>query len=194
MLSLPQKDNQIIMNRKLLDQLLTSAGVAVMLLMIVGGCLALWGQSFATSQIQSQLTQEKIFFPKAGAPGFDPKEYPGLQQYAGTQIDNGDKAKAYADEYIWHHMMKASGGKTYAEVSTLAQANPTDTKLAALKTTLFQGDMLRSSLLTAYAFSRFGLVAQWAALACFAGAFVMLVLVLLGVARVAGSTSRRSRT
>jgi hypothetical protein len=181
------------MSRKLLDKLLITAGVLIMLLMTVGGGLALWGQSFASRQIQSQLTQEKIFFPKAGSPSLDPKEFPGLQQYAGQQVDNGDKAKAYADEFIWHHMMKASGGKTYAEVSALASANKTDTKLAGLKATLFQGDMLRSSLLTAYAFSRFGLVAQWAAIACFAGAFVMFILVLLGIAHIAGPASRRRR-
>jgi hypothetical protein len=181
------------MNRMLVDKLLTAAGVLVMLLMIVGGGLALWGESFANSQIQSQLTQEKIFFPKAGTPALDPKVYPGLQKYAGQQVDNGDKAKAYADEYIWVHMMKSSGGKTYAEVSELARANPQDQKLTALKNTLFQGDMLRSSLLTAYAFSRFGLVAHWAAIACFAGAFVMFILVLLGIARVAAPTTRRSR-
>jgi hypothetical protein len=181
------------MNRKLVDKLLTSAGVLVMLLMVVGGCLALWGENFSTSQIQSQLTQEKIYFPKAGAPAFDPQEYPGLQKYAGQQVDNGDKARAYADEYIWHHMMKASGGKTYAEVSDLARVNPADPKLAALKNTMFQGDMLRSSLLTAYAFSRFGLVAHWAAVACFVGAFIMLVLVLLGMAHMGGATGRRSR-
>ena len=32
------------MNRKLLDQLLTAAGLLVMVLMIIGGSLALWGQ------------------------------------------------------------------------------------------------------------------------------------------------------
>ena len=59
------------MNRKLVDKLLTSAGVVVMLLMMVFGCLALWGESFASSQIQSQLTQEKIYFPKAGTPALE---------------------------------------------------------------------------------------------------------------------------
>jgi hypothetical protein len=176
------------MNRRLIDQLLTSAGAVFLLVLLAGGSLALFGYNFAQSQIASQLTQEKIFFPKAGSPALDPAEYPGLQKYAGTQVDNGDKAKAYADEFIWVHMMKASDGKTYAEVSALAMANPTDTKLAALKTTLFQGDMLRSSLLTAYAFSRFGLIAQWAAIACFAGALVMLILVLLGLARIGVSS------
>lgn len=173
------------MGRKLLDKLLTFFGALMVLMLVVGGCLALWGYSFANSQIQSQLVQEKISFPQAGTPALDPAEFPGLQQYAGQPVDSGDKAKAYADEFIWRHMMKASGGKTYAQVSTLAQANPTDTKLAALKSTLFQGDMLRSSLLTAYAFSRFGLIAYWSSIACFVGATIMTVLVLLGIAHLA---------
>ena len=181
------------MNRKTIDKLLTAAGFIVMLVFIAGGGLALWGQHFANSQVSSQLVQEKIFFPKAGDPAINPEEYPGLQKYAGTQVDNGDKAKAYADEFIWVHMMKASGGKTYAEVSTLANANKSDAKLAALKNTLFQGDMLRSSLLTAYAFSRFGLVAQWAAVACFVGAGVMLILVLLGLWHMNRGTSKSRR-
>jgi hypothetical protein len=176
--------------RKQIDKLLTATGVLVTLALLAGGSLAGWGHSFATSQIQSQLVQEKIYFPKAGTPALDPAEFPGLQQYAGTQVDSGDKAKAYADEFIWHHMMKASGGKTYAEVGALAAANPTDTKLAGLKSTLFQGDMLRSSLLTAYAFSRFGLIAQWAELAFYTAAAIMAVLVLLGLAHIATSKSK----
>jgi hypothetical protein len=146
-----------------------AAGILAVVLVVAAG-LAWWGHSFATAQVNSQLVQEKIYFPKAGTPALDPAEFPGLQKYAGTQVDNGDKAKAYADQFIWHHMMKASGGKTYSEVSTLAQASPQDAKLAGLKATLFQGDMLRSSLLTAYAFSRFGLIAQWVTLICALGA------------------------
>ncbi len=179
------------MNRKLVDKLLTAAGAVIVVVLVAAGALATWGETFASSQIQSQLVQEKIYFPKAGTPALDPKEFPGLQQYAGTQVDSGDKAKAYADEFIWVHMMKASGGKTYAEVSALASFDKTDVKLAALKTTLFQGDMLRSSLLTAYAFSRFGLIAHWSAVACFCGAGVMLILVLLGFVHMA--TPSRSR-
>ena len=174
-------------DRKKIDKLVTASGVLVMLVLLAGGFLAGWGHSFATSQIQSQLVQEKIYFPKAGDPALDPGEFPGLQQYAGTQIDNGDKAKAYADQFIWHHMMKASGGMTYAQVGVLAAANKNDPKLAALKATLFQGDMLRSSLLTAYAFSRFDLIAQWAELALYTAAAVMAVLVILGLAHIAAS-------
>jgi len=117
------------------------------------------GNDFATKQVRSQLVQERISFPPAGSAGLLAAEFPGLQQYGGQPVDNGVKAKAYADEYIWVHMMKTSGGKSYAEASTESRANPTDQKLAGIKNTLFQGDMLRSSLLTAYAFSVLGTIA-----------------------------------
>ncbi len=175
-------------SRKVIDQVLISLGAVVMLVLLVGGALAWVGYGFANSQVTSQLVQEKIYFPAAGTPALDPKEFPGLQKYAGQAIDSGAKAKAYADEFIWAHMMKASGGKTYAEVSTLAQAKPTDAKLAALKNTLFQGDMLRSSLLTAYAFSRFGVIAYWVTVLCFCASALMLVLILLGLVHLRRSS------
>jgi hypothetical protein len=168
------------MERRALDRLLSAAGAVMAVILLIGGILALVGQSFANSQVQSQLVQEKVFFPPKGSAGLDPKEFPGLQQYAGQQVDTGDKAKAYADEFIWKHMMTASGGKTYAQVSTAAKASPDDQKLAALKTTLFQGDMLRGSLLTAYAFSRFAVIALWAGIVMLAGAVLLGLLSVLG--------------
>jgi hypothetical protein len=168
-------------NRELLDKVLVGLGAMVTVVLIGAGGLAAWGYQFAGDQISSQLVQEKVFFPEKGNPALDPKEFPGLQQYAGQQVDTGDKAKAYADEYIWVHMMKVAGGKTYAEVSAAAKADPTNAKLAAQKTTLFQGDMLRSSLLTAYAFSRFGLIAYYGAIVAFVGAALMAVLVIMGI-------------
>lgn len=158
-----------------LNRLLGWVSLLLVAVLLVGAGLAMVGRNFATSQIRNQLVQEKITFPKKDTPALDPKEFPGLQQYAGQAVDNGKKAKAYADEFIWVHMMKSSEGKTYAEVSELARANPSDTKLAALKTTLFQGDMLRSSLLTAYAFSVFGDIASYAIVVCLAAAAVVLV-------------------
>lgn len=168
-----------------LHNLLAYFSLALVTILLAATGLAWWGRSFATSQVKNQLVQEKISFPPAGSTALDPKEFPGLQQYAGQPVDTGTKAKAYADEFIWHHMMKASGGKTYAEISTAAQAAPTDQKLAALKSVLFQGDMLRSSLLTAYAFSVFGLIAYYAIIACLVAAVLMLgvALFLLNRAR-----------
>ena len=159
--------------QKQLHQLLGSLGLVVAVLLLVGTGLLSMGKQFASSQVKNQLVQEKIFFPAANSVGLSAKEFPSLQQYASQAVDNGIKAKAYADEYIWVHMMKSSNGKTYAEVSNASRANPTDTKLAALKGTLFQGDMLRSSLLTAYAFSVLGLVAGYAAIVCLLGAAIL---------------------
>lgn len=150
-----------------------SLGVAVLLL--AGSGLLSMGMKFADTQVSSQLVQEKISFPAADSAGLTAKEFPTLQQYGGQAVDNGVKAKAYADEYIWVHMMKSSGGKTYAEASTASRLAPTDTKLAAVKTTLFQGDMLRSSLLTAYAFSVLGTIAGYAAIVCLIGAGLLLI-------------------
>lgn len=151
------------------------AGLLIALLLVVGAGLAQFGRNFATNQVNSQLVQEKIKFPPKGSKALDPNEYPSLQQYAGQMVDNGKKAKAYADEYIWHHMMKSSGGKSYAEISEASRAKPEDKKLADLKNTLFQGDMLRSSLLTAYAFSVFGLIAGYAIVVCLVGAVLALL-------------------
>lgn len=166
-----------------LNKLLGVFGI-VLTVILLGAAVGAWfGHNFATTQVRSQLVQEKITFPPAGSSALDPNEFPGLQQYGGQPVDNGVKAKAYANEFIWDHMMKASGGKTYAEVSTAAMASPQDQKLAGLKNTLFQGDMLRSSLLTAYAFSVFGTLAGYAFLLMLAAAAVVFLLALVCFAK-----------
>ncbi|MFZ1324014.1 MAG: hypothetical protein WAQ57_02535 [Candidatus Saccharimonadales bacterium] len=166
-----------------LNKLLGKGGLVLTVLLLVASALALVGHNFATSQVKRQLDQEKITFPAAGTAALSPEQYPGLQQYAGQPVDNGVKAKAYADEYIWVHMMKSSGGKSYAEISAQQRANPQDQKLSELKTSLFQGDMLRSSLLTAYAFSVFGMIAGYAAVFFLAAAGVVLLLSLWSFAK-----------
>lgn len=168
-------------NRKTIDRGLIAAGAVVAIVFVIAGGLLAWGHSFANNQVHNQLAREQIFFPAKGTPALDPKEFPGLQQYAGKQVTTGPEARAYADQFIWKHMMTASGGQTYAQVSTKAMANPTDTKLAALKTTLFQGDMLRASLLSAYGFSQFGAIAYWGMIVAFVGFALMAVLVVLGL-------------
>lgn len=168
-------------NRRKLDRGLVAAGIVVAIAFVIAGSLLAWGHAFAQDQVHNQLAREKVFFPAKGSAALDPKEFPGLQRYAGKQVLTGPEAKAYADQFIWAHMMKASGGLTYSEVSTKAMANPNDASLASLKTTLFQGDMLRASLLSAYGFSRFGAIAYWSMIAAFAGAAAMSLLVILGL-------------
>jgi len=167
-----------------LYELLGIFGVVLTVILSVAAIGAWVGNNFATEQVRSQLVQEKITFPAAGTAALDPEEFPGLQKYAGQPVDNGVKAKAYADEFIWVHMMKASGGKTYAEVSADAKASPDDKALAGLKTTMFQGDMLRSSLLTAYAFSVFGTIAWYAYPIALGAATFLFLLTIMSFSRM----------
>lgn len=172
-------------NRKSIDITLTLLGAVVTAVLLVAGCLGLYAWHFATSQVHDQLAAQKVYFPPKGSPALNPQEFPGLQKYAGQQVDNGPKAKAYADEFIAVHLNKISGGKTYAEVSDEAMKDPTNAKLQQQKQTLFQGQTLRGLLLgTGYSYWTFGMIALYAAIAAFVGAAVMLVLVLLGLRQI----------
>jgi hypothetical protein len=108
-----------------------------------------------------------------------------MEKYAGQLLTTGDQAKVYANNFIGVHLSEVAGGKTYAEVSTAALANPSDAKLQGQKTALFQGETLRGLLLSAgYSYWTMGMLARDAAIAFFAGAAVMAVLVLAGLARL----------
>src|SRR5688572_27665291 len=107
-------------DRKIIDKVFVLLGAAVAVVLLVGGGLAWYGYNFATSQVRTELAAQKIYFPPKGSPALSPEEYPGLQKYAGQLVDDGPKAKAYANEFIGHHLEKSAGGKTYAEVSAEA--------------------------------------------------------------------------
>ncbi len=83
-------------------------------------------------------------------------------------MTTGAQAEAYADHFIAVHLSEMPYGGVYAKVSAASRANPTNTTLAAEVQTSFQGTTLRGLLLEAYAFSEFGLIALWAAIAAFA--------------------------
>jgi len=168
-------------HRKTVDTVLIFLGVVTIALLAALGGLAWKAGDFAHNQVGTELTSQKIFFPPKGSPALDPKEFPDLQQYAGQQVDNGPKAKAYANGYIGRHLEKIAGGKTYAEVSSEARKDPNNAALQQQKQSLFQGETLRGLLLSAgYAYWTFGTMAKDAAVALFAAAAVMLVLVWLG--------------
>lgn len=168
--------------RKTIDKILVSLGAVMAVVLLVMGLIAWKGYTFATDMVKTELTAQKIKFPPAGSPALDPKDYPGLQQYAGQAVDDGPKAKAYANEYIGKHLEKIAGGKTYSEISTEAKDNPGDQKLAGQKQQLFMGETLRGLLLgNGYAYWTMGTLAKYAAIAFFAGSAIMAVLVLLGL-------------
>jgi hypothetical protein len=170
------------MRRRVFDYLATAIGGAVTILLLVAGGLLLWGYSFADGNVHDQLAAQQIYFPAAGSDALKSNEIgPYLNQYAGQQLVDGRQAKAYADHFIAVHLSEVANGKTYAQVSTAAQADPTNTTLQAQANTLFKGEALRSMLLQAYAFWQIGQIALYAAIASFLLAAVMLVLTGLGV-------------
>jgi hypothetical protein len=155
-------------------------GSILFLVLTIGGGLLLWGSHFANNMVHDQLSEQKISFPPAGSPALDPKTYPGLQQYAGQAVDNGPKAKAYANEFIKVHLKEVADGKTYSEVSALSRENPNDEALAGQTQTLFRGETLRGLLLYAWGWSVVGAIAYWVGLAALAGALAVLAALVLG--------------
>lgn len=169
-------------DRKTIDKVFILLGLVLTAVLVIVGCLALYASNFAKTSVKDELTAQKIYFPPKGSESLDPAEFPGLQQYAGQQVDDGVKAKAYANEFIGVHLEKVANGQTYSEVSALAMKDPTNTTLQTQKAVLFQGETLRGLLLgDGYAYWTFGLIAYYAAIAAFIGAALMGILVLLGL-------------
>ena len=169
------------MRRRTFDILVSSTGIMLTIVLLVAGGLLYWGYSFANSNVHDQLAAQKIVFPPKGSEALAAPEIGRyLNQYAGQQLVNGAQAQAYANHFIAVHLKEAAGGKTYAQVSSLALQNPNDTKLAGQVQTLFRGETLRGLLLNAYAFWKIGQIALVASIASFALGAVMLVLTILG--------------
>lgn len=172
-------------DRKTIDKIFVLLGVVTTVVLLAFGGLSWYAFRFADNTVGTELTGQRIYFPPKGSPALSPAEFPDLQQYAGQLVDNGAKAKAYANGFIARHLEKVAAGKTYSEVSTLAMQNPTNAALQQQKQTLFQGETLRGLLLgDGYAYWTFGQIAEYAAIAAFAAAGVMAVLVLLGLRRL----------
>jgi hypothetical protein len=176
------------MRRKTFDIILTSGGVVVAIVLVVAGCLLLWGHNFATSEVHTQLAQQEIYFPpKAelqnppkGSTEITPAMCQYLCQYGGQQLLTGPQAKAYADHFIAVHLSEMPYNGVYAKVSAASMANPTNAALKAEVQTVFQGTTLRGLLLNAYAFWQMGYIAGIAAICSFVLAGVMLILSGLG--------------
>ena len=140
----------------------------------IGGGLLLFGSNFGLNMVHSQLTAQDISFPAKGNAALSPAEFPDLQRYAGQKVDTGPKAKAYANGFIARHLVTAGGGKTYSQVSTLSQADPTNATLTAEVATLFKGETLRGLLLYAWGWSVVSTIALHAAIGALIGFVVML--------------------
>ena len=174
------------MNKATRWRIISLQAMLVVILAAASGFLFYQG-TFVTGMVHDQLVAQQIYFPgtdqvKAGG-ALDPAKFPSeLTQYAGQQVDNGDKARVYGQDFIGTHLKGIAGGKTYSQVSSAASAMSaqvaatpvTDPNYAALQTqlatlqgqkaSLFQGEMLRGTLLNSWGWSTLGTYTTYAAL------------------------------
>jgi len=169
------------MKRRTFDVLMATAGLFLAVVLIVSGVMLTWAHNFIDNEVHTQLAAQQIYFPAANSAAVAAPEFAAMRQYGGQQLTTGAQAEVYADHFIANHLKAIGGGKTYAQLSTEAQAQPKNTALAAQVDTVFKGETLRGLLLNAYAFGTMGTIAGIAAIAAYIAGAVMLVLSGLGL-------------
>ena len=169
------------MRRRTFDILVAVAGLFLAVTLIVAGGLLTWSHSFIGNEVHTQLATQQIFFPAANSKAVAAPEFAAMRQYGGQQLTTGAQAEVYADHFIANHLKAIGGGKTYAQLSAEAIAQPKNAALAGEVATVFKGETLRGLLLNAYAFGTMGTIAGIAAIGAFIAAAVMLVLSGLGL-------------
>ncbi len=171
------------MNKAIRWRIVTLQTMLVVILAAASGFLFFEG-NFVTSMVHDELVSQQIFFPgtdqiKTGG-ALDPAKFPAeIRNYAGQQVDNGDKARVYANDFIGEHLQGIAGGQTYAQVSGAASAlntqiaatSKTDPSYATLqaqlatlngqKATLFNGEMLRGTLLNSWGWWTMGVYSAY---------------------------------
>ncbi|MFP5579027.1 MAG: hypothetical protein ACLGIZ_12455 [Acidimicrobiia bacterium] len=189
-------DKPIPVTRRRIDHLLIGAGLLAVVVLTIAGGLLTWGSNFASDYVGDELTAQNISFPPTEALAEEGRE--DLADFGGEQVDTGTEAEAYAS-YIQGHVQEMAGGLTYSEIpdraartalqeaiesgapaDEIAQLELEATTLSQQRDTVFKGEMLRGTLLNAYAWSTMGQIAGIAATAAFAAAAVMLVLSVAG--------------
>ena len=169
------------MKRRTFDILMAAAGLFLAVTLIFAGVMLTWAHNFIGNEVHTQLAAQQIYFPPANSKAVAAPEFAAMRQYGGQQLTTGAQAQVYADHFIANHLKEIGGGKTYAQLSAEAIAQPTNTALAAQVATVFKGETLRGLLLNAYAFGTMGTIAGIAAIAAFIAGAVMLVLSGLGL-------------
>ena len=164
------------------------AGFALAAILLAAGGLLLWGSTYVHNMVHNQLAAQQIYFPpkaafahpKAGTE-ITPSMIPSVSQYAGQQLVTGQQAESYADNFIAVHITNMTGGKTYAQLSAAALANPNNTKLAGQVATVFKGETLRSMLLNAFGWWKVSQITYIAALVAFGLGGLTLIASLFGL-------------
>ena len=169
------------MRRRTFDILVAAAGLFLAVTLIFAGVMAFWAHNFIGNEVHTQLAAQQIYFPAANSKAVAAPEFAAMRQYGGQQLTTGAQAEVYADHFIANHLKAIGGGKTYAQLSAEAIAQPKNAALAGEVATVFKGETLRGLLLNAYAFGTMGMIAGIAAIGAFIAAAVLLLLSGLGL-------------
>ena len=192
------------MKRRTLDVIFSVGGVLLAVLLLVLGFVLRSNENFAKDYVTKQLSAQQISFKPAATLTAEEKAQPCLVQYAGQNLVTGKQAECYANNFIAVHLAAAAKGGGYegstyatlgtpqgdlsAKVAAAQKANDPNlitlqknlAAVSGLRDTMFKGETLRGLLLTSFGFSEFGRKAQQAAMVCFIGFILMLVLSAAG--------------
>ncbi|WP_110240724.1 hypothetical protein [Nocardioides gilvus] len=201
--------------RSTLDKLISGTGILLALVLAVAGALLTWGSVFIGDQVDQQFGDQDITMPTKEALEADEsltdEGRDTLMEFEGTTLNDGPKARAYADHYIQAHMNASTFGVkatleekgiptdeftfplTYESAGGVAKAVEANTEISDAdkaevleavsgnRDSLFKGNTLRGLLLYGYAFATMGVIAGYAAIGAFVGAALFLILGLLGL-------------
>jgi hypothetical protein len=185
------------LRRRTIDLVLIGFGVIAAIVFAVAGGLLMWGSNFAEDYVHDELSSQNVVFPDAASLRDDGRD--DLVKFADQQVTTGAEAEAYAS-LIATHMEGIAGGQTYSEIDDrgaaqavtdaqeagaspeeIAELQATANQLKGQRDSLFRGETLRGLLLTSFAWARIGEIAAIAAWVAFAGAVVMIGLVIAGI-------------
>ena len=147
----------------------------ILVLGFVSG-FALWAGGYTQNSVTTQLKAQEITFPaynSASIVALPKSDAVAMNQYAGELMTTGNQAEVWADDYMKVHLQEI--GETYSQASTKARANPGNATDASTLTTVFEGTMLRSSLLNAYGWWTVGSYAFYAGIGFAVAAFIVLL-------------------
>ena len=184
--------------RSAFDKLISWTGLALAVVLLAAGGLLTWANTFIGDQVNEQLTMQDITMPEGDALASLPEaDADALKPYAGSALDTGPEAKAYADHYILAHMNGSGAALNNGEPVTYEEASAKGRELSAavaenpdatqaqideaaawmnLRESLFMGNTLRGLLLYGYAFATIGTIAGIAAIVAFVGGAGLVVL------------------
>jgi len=161
--------------------LVLQAGLIVNLGAVAG--FTLWASSYVQSSVTTQLAAQNITFPaynSASIKALPAVDATAMNQFAGQKLTTGPQAEVWANNFMKVHL---SAMPTYDAASAAARANPTNAKDAATLTTVFEGTMLRGTLLNAYGWWSLGTYTGFAGIGLAIAAFAVLCTMVFELSR-----------